>query len=58
MQFHCYYNVIIVNQLVVNQSSARIEMHVSINQELKIECENESDYSIIIIIIQLLLLFD
>ena len=33
--------------MVVNQCSARIEIHVSINQELKIECENELDYSIL-----------
>ena len=44
-QFHCYYNVVII--IFVNQSSAKIKIHISINHELKIECENELDYSIL-----------
>ena len=38
MLLQCYYCQSII---VVNQSSGKIDMHVSINKELKIECEDE-----------------
>ena len=44
MLLQCYYCQSII---VVNQSSAKIQMQVSIKKELKTEFENELDYSIL-----------